>query len=135
MALIKWDSSFSVNVELIDKQHQMLVKMINELYDAMRSGKEKEALQKLINRLSDYAAMHFAAEEHYFDIFGYPDSEAHKKAHSDFERKVAKFENEFDQGRQSLSREIMNFLGDWLVEHIKGSDMKYSPFLNERGLK
>jgi hypothetical protein len=28
----------------------------------------------------------------------------------------------------------MNFLSDWLISHIKKSDMKYDPFLNERGV-
>ena len=135
MALINWHPSFSVNVEEIDRQHQLLVNMINDLYDAMKAGKEKDVLLKLINRLSIYAAMHFAREEHYFDIFGYPEGELHKKQHSDFELEVSKFESDFNKGNQSLSMEIMNFLSNWLVEHIKGSDKKYGPFLNERGLE
>jgi hemerythrin len=44
MALIQWNDSLSVNVVEIDKQHQKLVRMINELNDAMRQGKGKEAL-------------------------------------------------------------------------------------------
>ncbi len=134
MSLIKWDPGYSVNVELIDEQHKVLVKMINDLYDAMNTGKEKESLKKLINKISVYAAMHFAREEHYFDMFGYPDSELHKKQHLDFEDKVMEFENDFEKGRQDLSMDIMKFLSDWLLAHIKGSDRKYSSFLNERGV-
>ncbi|OEU64175.1 MAG: hemerythrin [Desulfobacterales bacterium S5133MH16] len=135
MDLISWNPSFNVDVEVIDKQHQMLVKMINELHDSMLAGKDKDVLLEMINRLSAYAAFHFAREEHYFDIFGYPETELHKKQHSDFELKVSTFENDFTEGRQSLSIEIMNFLSDWLVGHIKGSDKKYAPFLKERGVK
>jgi hemerythrin len=29
----------------------------------------------------------------------------------------------------------MRFLMDWLLEHIEGTDKKYAPFLNERGLR
>ena len=32
MALINWHPNFSINIEEIDKQHQLLVKMINDLY-------------------------------------------------------------------------------------------------------
>lgn len=28
----------------------------------------------------------------------------------------------------------MDFLSSWLVEHIQGSDKKYGPFLNQRGI-
>lgn len=135
MALINWHPNFSINIEEIDKQHQLLVKMINDLYDAMNAGEEKAVLQKLINRLNIYAAMHFAKEEHYFDTFGYPETELHKKEHSDFEEKVLDFENDFNEGSQSLSIEIVNFLGDWLVGHIQGSDKKYASFLNQRGIE
>ncbi len=135
MSLIQWDSSYSVNVELIDEQHKILVTMINDLYDAMNDGKEKEFLKKLINKISVYAAMHFAREENYFDMFGYPDAERHKKNHLDFEDKVTEFEDDFAKGRQDLSMDIMKFLSDWLLAHIKGSDQKYTSFLNERGVK
>ena len=135
MALINWHPNFSINIEEIDKQHQLLVKMINDLYDAMNAGEEKAVLQKLINRLNIYAAMHFAKEEHYFDTFGYPETELHKKEHSDFEEKVLDFESDFIKGSQSLSIEIVNFLGDWLVGHIQGSDKKYASFLNQRGIE
>ena len=134
MVLINWHPSFSINIEEIDKQHQLLVKMINDLYDAMNAGEEKAVLQKLINRLNIYAAMHFAKEEHYFDTFGYPETELHKKEHSDFEEKVLNFESDFNRGSQSLSTEIVNFLGNWLVGHIQGSDKKYASFLNQRGI-
>ena len=42
MSLITWDESLSVNVAEIDRQHQKRVAMINELHDAMKSGKGKE---------------------------------------------------------------------------------------------
>ena len=135
MDLITWDASFSVNVEMIDKQHQMLVQMINDLNNAMLNGNEKETIGKLINKLITYAAMHFAREEHYFDTLGYSEADIHKSQHDDFEKKVSAFESDFKAGRQSLSQEIIQFLSNWLVEHIKGSDKKYGPFLTARGVQ
>lgn len=132
MELIPWDASFSVNVALIDKQHQMLFQIVNELNNAMLNGNEKETIGKLINKLIMYAAMHFAREEHYFDTLGYPETDMHKGQHNDFEKKVSAFEADFKADRQSLSQDIMHFLSNWLVEHIKVSDKKYSTFLTER---
>jgi hemerythrin len=48
MSIIQWDESFSVNVAEIDKQHQRLLEMINELYDAMRQGRGKVIIGKTI---------------------------------------------------------------------------------------
>lgn len=135
MALINWQPDFSVNVAEIDEQHQLLVNMINDLYDAMRARKEKEVLGKLLSRLSVYAAMHFAKEEHYFDLFDYPEAEAHKNEHFEIEQKIMQLESDFNNGAENISMEIMKFLSNWLIGHIKASDRKYGPFLNERGLR
>jgi hemerythrin len=135
MALIKWNDSFSVNVVEIDRQHQKLVGMINDLSDAMQQGKGKDVLGEIINGLVDYALTHFLTEEKYFDQFKYPDAISHKKEHTDFTKKVADFKAGFDAGKVALSIQVMGFLSDWLKNHIKKVDKEYSPFFNEKGLK
>jgi hemerythrin len=135
MALIQWDSSFTVNVAEIDTQHQKLVAMINDLNNAMKQGKGKDILGKIIDELFNYAGSHFATEEKYFDKFGYPAAASHKLEHNNFVKKVSEFKNGFDRGQLALTIEVMNFLKDWLRDHIKGVDKKYGPFFNEKGLK
>lgn len=135
MSLINWDNTLSVNVVEIDGQHQKLVGMINELHDAMRQGKSREILGRIIDGLISYAETHFKTEEKYFDRFGYPGTDSHKREHADFVVRVSEFKRGFDAGKVGLSIDIMCFLSDWLQRHIKGSDKKYGPFLNEKGLK
>ncbi len=135
MPLIQWNESFSVNVVEIDKQHQKLVGMINDLYDAMHQGKGNDVLGKIIDGLISYAGTHFNTEERYFDQFGYSEANSHKREHSDFTAKVAEFNDGFKAGKLGLSIQVMNFLSDWLRNHIKGVDKKYGPFFNQKGLK
>jgi hemerythrin len=124
-----------VNVVEIDKQHQKLIGMINDLHDAMLQGKGKDILGKTVNGLISYTGSHFKTEERYFDQFGYPEANNHKKEHSDFITKVSEFKNGFEKGKLGLTIEIMNFLSDWLRNHINGIDKKYGPFFNAKGLK
>jgi hemerythrin len=135
MAIIQWNDTFSVKVAEIDQQHQKLVSMINELNDAMKQGKGKDVLSKIINGLVSYTVTHFNTEEKYFDRFGYPETDSHKKEHVAFVKKVSEFKDGFEKGKTSLSIEVMNFLSDWLKNHIKVTDKKYSQFFNEKGLK
>jgi hemerythrin len=135
MALIKWDDSFSVNLGEIDGQHQKLIEMINDLHDAMKHGRSKDVLYKIINSLIDYAGYHFRTEEKYFDKFGYPDAKSHKEEHLHFTNKVAEFKDGFALGKIGLSMELLDFLTQWLQTHVKIVDKKYIPFFSEKGLK
>jgi hemerythrin len=135
MALINWNDNLSVNVSEIDKQHQHLIKLINDLDDAMKQGKGKAILGKIVGGLMDYTGFHFSAEEKYFAQFGYSEADDHIKEHRVFVEKVADFKKKLDAGSIGLSTDVMNFISDWLKKHIQGTDKKYGPFFNEHGLK
>lgn len=135
MSLIEWSEDLSVNVSEIDREHQMLVGMINELNDAMRWGKGKAVVRNIITGLGIYAASHFKTEEEYFDKLDYPYASGHKKEHSDFVAKVAEFRGGLERGKIGLTIEVLFFLSDWLRNHIEVSDKKYGPFFNANGLK
>jgi hemerythrin len=134
MALLEWTDDLNVNVAEIDKQHQKLFAIINELHDAMRDRKTQEVLGKIINDLADYTKVHFYTEEKYFYQFNYPATASHIKEHEIFVEKVFDFVKGFEEKRLFLSTEITDFLKDWLVKHIKGTDQKYSSFFQEKGL-
>ena len=135
MPLISWNNSLSVNVAEIDLQHKKLIAMINELSDAMKQGRGKDVLGQILNGLVHYTATHFKTEETYFIRFGYPDMDQHKSEHAAFVQKVSDSRDEFEKGRLALSVDIMNFLSDWLKNHIMVTDKKYSKFFNTNGLK
>jgi len=135
MALIEWDDTYSVNVAEIDRQHKRLAALINELNDAMRERKTKDVLGQIISRLSLYTETHFSTEEKFFDQFNYPETETHVKEHKDFIKKINEFKQSFDENRLMLSIDVLDFLKEWLVKHIQGSDKKYSLFFNRHGLK
>jgi hemerythrin len=135
MALMQWNESLSVGVAEIDNQHQTLVSMINELSDAMKQGKGKDVVGKILNSLISYTVTHFQTEEKYFDLYRYPETAGHKKEHAAFVQNVSDFKDGFAKGKLSVTIELMNFLSDWLKNHIKGTDKKYSTFFNAKGLK
>ncbi len=134
MAYLTWDEKYSVNVKEIDAQHKRLVEMINELHEAMKQGKGKDTMTAVLKNLVDYAATHFATEEKYMTKFSYPQYPTHKVEHDKFVRQVLDFQDDFNSGKVAITLEVMNFLKDWLVKHILGTDKKFGPFFNEHGL-
>ncbi len=134
MPVITWTEDMLVHVEKIDNQHKKLFALLNDLNDAMKQGRDKEVLFNTITALVDYTFYHFMTEEKYLDQFQYPESAHHKNEHQYFAEEVTRFKNEFDQGEKTLSKDIIQFLKSWIINHIKKSDLKYSPFLNARGI-
>jgi hemerythrin len=129
MSLITWNDSYSINIREIDRQHMKLVQIINDLNDAMRGGTANDVLTKILRELVSYTKTHFANEEGYLERYGYPDLRAHKLEHTAFVKKISDFRDDFESGRLGVSIDIMKFLKDWLLKHIKGTDMRYAPFL------
>jgi len=133
VAIVEWNDNLSVNVAEIDKQHKGLVKMINELADAMKEGRGKEIISDIIKGLVDYTIVHFKYEEKLFDKYGYEDTKAHKLEHQSFVKKVEEFKKAFESDDTITTTELMSFMCEWLRAHIKKTDKKYSSFLNEHG--
>jgi hemerythrin-like metal-binding protein len=129
MSLIQWNDTLSVGIETIDRQHQHLIQLINDLHQAMKEGKAKEILGRIIEELSQYAKEHFMNEERLFFKHGYPQQTSHINEHNRFIDQVVDFINSFNSGRATLSLDIMNFLNQWLLNHIRKSDKAYTPFL------
>lgn len=133
MIYIEWKDEYSVGIKLIDDQHKKLISMINDLYTAMGEGQGNNVIGKIINEMTQYAAEHFATEERLFDRHKYPDAVAHRKEHADFVKEVLDFKGKFDKGAILLSMKILDFLKQWLMNHILKNDKKYGPFLNQKG--
>ncbi len=133
-SLLQWDDSLATNISEVDRQHQVLVRMICDLHEAMRSGKGKHQLEAILEELQNYAVDHFGFEEKLMEQYKYPGYLNHRKEHEAFVDKVIAFGNDFRDNRAALTTEVMNFLKNWLVGHIKGTDQKYAPFFIERGV-
>lgn len=132
MAFMEWNDRLVTGVKEADDQHKKLVSLVNDLYDAMKQGKGKEITDKILDELVKYANYHFGTEETLMTKYGYPDLANHKREHENFKVKIKEFLDKKAKGEATLSIEIMNFLKEWLVKHIMGTDKKYGPFLVEK---
>ncbi len=133
--LMRWDSSLQLGIGQIDEQHKQLVTMINDLHRAMKQRQTMATMSGILERLVSYTVYHFGNEEKLFQKHGYPEYDQHKKIHETLVGKVVEFKTKIDRGDSTISMELMDFLKDWLVTHIKGTDKKYVPFLQAKGVR
>jgi hemerythrin len=133
MALVEWSKSLSVDIKVIDAQHKKLLGYLNSLYEALNQKKEKEILIKLFNDLDDYTKTHFVLEEEYFKKFDYKNKENHILQHKEFIRKLGQMKKQIPKDLMD-SEDLLSFLVEWLMNHIKISDHDYMQCFHENGL-
>jgi hemerythrin len=135
MPLMEWNANLSTGITVSDNDHGKLVALINELYDALSAGKCKDAMGKVLDALIDYTPTHFAREEQYMTQHGYPDLAAHKKEHVGYTDQVLEVQRKYKAGSTSTPPlEVLNFPENWLNKHIQGTDKKYGPYLDGKGV-
>ncbi len=131
---INWDQSFNVEIKQIDQQHKKLVDLVNQLHKGMRSGNSKQLMGRILDELVNYTAVHFKTEEDIFERINYSRKEEHERIHEDLVGKVIEFQEAFHSGNALISMDLMKFLKDWLVDHIKGEDRKYIQSMHDAGI-
>jgi hemerythrin-like metal-binding protein len=130
--LLSWNAQFSVGVPEIDVQHQRIVALINELYDAIESGESEAAVNRTLHALVDYTQTHFLFEERLMREAGYPDYADHVAMHEGLVLKVADLaEMNRQDGSVKLGNVLIGFLYDWLTHHILEHDKLYVPYLKQ----
>jgi methyl-accepting chemotaxis protein/hemerythrin len=130
-----WDKSFSTSIPTFDEQHKKLFAMVNELNEAMQHKRSKEAIGSVLQRLIAYTGTHFAAEEEVFRKTGYPEEAQHCQQHKDLVQKALALQAQFNSGETLLTHDVIEFLQEWLVKHIKGTDNRYGKHLLKHGVK
>ena len=130
--LIEWEDSLMVHIPLIDAQHQQLVKLINQLHRSMKKGKSRAIVGETLQGMIEYTTMHFKTEEELMESCEYPRFKEHQAIHEKLVEKVLDYQQRFQNNESFIAMDVMEFLKDWLINHIKGTDSEYAPHLRER---
>lgn len=131
---IQWSEEHSVNVKEIDDQHKKFIEILNEFYDAITKGSGRGELDKLLDKITEYASWHFSTEEGYFDEFKYEGSEEHKKEHQKIKDRISAFKHKKGTNEIEYYSDLIDFLEEWLVDHLDVMDKKYIECFNGHGL-
>lgn len=132
MALMQWDQRLETGHARIDEQHKALVESLNDLHRAMKEGRGKDEVGRILVFLRDYTVSHFRMEEELMARHGYPQAPAHQKIHADLVAQVKDLVDRFEKGTGTLTMPVMTFLEGWLTNHIQGEDFRLVQYLKSR---
>lgn len=132
MAFIKWSEAMSVGVPRLDRDHKILIGLINRLDEASADGGDSRSrmMAEALEVLLAYTIFHFSREEAVMEACGYPALGQHHEEHRVLTREVQELQQRFHQDVCSLAEfDILHFLKGWLNHHILLQDMAYRPYV------
>ncbi len=132
---LEWTKELSVNVHILDNQHKYLIDIINKLIDSLGQKQTKEVISSVIGDLVLYKKTHFSTEEKYFAEFNYEGAAEHIAAHKYFNEHLVEMQKQYGDDTMGFGFALVDFLEDWLVEHLMTMDRQYIKCFNEHGLK
>jgi hemerythrin-like metal-binding protein len=135
MPLITWGPRLETGLEIIDSQHKRLVGIINDLNDALETGRSDEIMGAIFDELVAYTETHFGIEEKLMESHNYEDIEDHRREHRAFTDQIKMDRYNFSAGAWKFEKKLMDYLRGWLVNHIAASDQGYVPTLKQGGVE
>ena len=132
--MLKWEEKYSVGISIIDEEHKELIRIMNAAIEAKQHDDNIDEILKLLKQLTVYTLKHFSAEEFYMVKFKYTEFQYHKEEHHDFSKKVIEYCNRVIEGDYHIANEILEYLKQWLINHIQVTDKKYVECFRKNGL-
>ena len=71
MQLLQWNKELEIGLGNVDTQHKQLIGIINELTIAVEYSQPNSDLLPLVDRLNEYAHIHFKVESDIFAQYEY----------------------------------------------------------------
>ena len=128
MSFPEWDESLALGIPAVDAQHKELIGWIKALNDAVQKGEGARIIDDVLQKLIGYVQRHFSDEEQLMLSHNFPGFSSHRQEHDFFVTRLMDIQANIGNGEE-LSAKTLDFLIDWLVSHIKGTDQIYGHFI------
>jgi hemerythrin len=126
MIMYEMKPEYFTGIDFIDEEHSKLFEIANKAYELLTNQfipDKYDYIVDVINELKDYTQYHFNHEEEYMNSIGYKRILSQKVAHDDFIDKINEVSAEnIDENQKESLLELLDFLNNWLVEHIYKKD-------------
>jgi hemerythrin len=119
-----WREEYCIGHAEIDAQHKDLFGLQSKLYDAVSAGHGKELVEQVVEELLSYVRNHFILEETLMSEMNYPGFEEHRRQHLQLLERVNSMRSLVARGENLASIELLEFMNDWLSQHILKSDLQ-----------
>lgn len=128
MAELNWNDKYAVGDHEIDEEHQELFDTVRKIEAAMARKAETGAL---LDKLVAATGSHFAHEEEMMRVRKYPGLALHVANHERLLNKIEVFAARHGRGGVAMDQHALNFLRDWLMNHMDNDDALLGTWMSE----
>lgn len=120
--------------EVVDSDHTYLRCLVDTIELALRTGQPLHVLRTAVAQLRAHAHRHFDTEERLMIAVGFDRFDAHRRQHRqllwDFDNQVRPVADAAaDPPQAGILDGLVNYLREWLGEHIETEDAQFEPLL------
>jgi len=132
--MIAWDPSLATGDAMIDRQHQELYRIVNELHTACNEGHTDDHVDRALSWLLSYTIEHFAAEEDLMVRSEYPavPRDEHVAEHDEFKRQVDGLLEQRKRGELTAMGPVAELVRAWLDSHINRVDRRLAEHVHSQ---
>lgn len=113
---------FKTGITMIDEEHKTLFEIIGKIYKTIETElvhDKFDLILDILDELKDYTSVHFTDEENYMKEIGYEGLAQQKILHEKFIETLNEVNlDQVDDNQEEYLYEVLNFLQNWLVNHI-----------------
>ena len=130
---LTWSPEFETGIDIIDSQHKQLFDYLQDVEEAIHVANGSR-VEEIVRGLAHYAISHNTFEESLMRQADYPMLDAHAQLHQTFKARAEGYLEQLDNGQDPMrvARDIRNFIGLWLINHIKREDKHYVPYVKKK---
>jgi len=126
---VEWYDSYAIGIDHVDEQHKTMVRMIARLQDSLSAGNDLPEIGRALRFLVDYTQTHFKDEEDVMLAVGFDEYDHHKELHKKLVDDIVSILTDLKRGKKIDMFSLIDFLTEWLVNHIQKEDKKIGRFI------
>lgn len=124
--MFEMKDEFLTGIDEIDNEHRELFRIAQSAMDLYQDEfvvDKYDHILEILRELKAYTQKHFNNEEAYMERIHYKRLFSQKIAHNGFIEKLEEYDLEnIDENQNETILDLLNFLNDWLVNHILYED-------------
>lgn len=113
---------FKTGIELIDEEHKTLFDIIGKIYKVIETDlvyDKYDLILDILDELKEYTSVHFTDEENYMREINYEGLAQQQLLHDKFIQTLNDVNlDQVDDNQETYLYEVLNFLQNWLINHI-----------------